>query len=181
MFETIYFETLIPSRGVRSPIGPVSKIRYISHWPLMDHRMDRLQSGTLCTDDDILIELIFIYFPETLGFWKCQSHRKPLSVRGNPLSLEIIIRSLKSADSRIIDSQTRIPSRSCSCSYKGSFHHQKDAHPKGIRIPGFQSYVSVYKLTQENVCCLRLQPHLYPSMVVTGLGRGDELRHSRRE
>ena len=26
----------------------------------------------------------------------------------------------------------------------------------------------------------RLQPHLYPSMVVTGLGRGDELRHSRR-
>jgi len=90
IFETIYFETLIPSRGVRSPIGPVSKIRYISHWPLMDHRMDRLQSGTLCTDDDILIELIFIYFPETLGFWKRQVHWKSLSTRGNPLSLETL-------------------------------------------------------------------------------------------
>ena len=53
--------------------------------------------------------------------------------------------------------------------------------PKGIRIPGFHSHVSVYKLTQENACCLRLQRHLYPSMVGTGLGRGDELRHSRRE
>ena len=59
--------------------------------------------------------------------------------------------------------------------------HQKDAHPKGIRIPGLHSYVSDYKLTQENACFLRLQPHLYPSVVVTGLGRGDELRHSRRE
>ena len=66
---------------------------------------------------------------------------------------------------------------SCSCSYKGSSLHQKDAHPKGIRIPGLHSYVSGYNLTQENACCLRLQPHLYPSMVVTGLGRGDELRH----
>ena len=75
----------MPSRGVRSPFGPVSKIRYISHWPLMDHRMDRLQNGTLCTDDDILIELIFcIYiFPETLGFWRRQVHWKPLLTRGN--------------------------------------------------------------------------------------------------
>ena len=53
--------------------------------------------------------------------------------------------------------------------------------PKGIRIPGLHSYVSGYNLTQENTCCLRLQRHLYPSMVETGLGRGDELRHSRRE
>ena len=53
--------------------------------------------------------------------------------------------------------------------------------PKGIRIPGLHSYVSGYNLTQENTCCLRLQRHLYPSMVATGLGRGDELRHSRRE
>ena len=90
IFETIYFETLTPSRGVRSPIGPVSKIRYISHWPLMHHRMDRLQSGTLCTDDDILIDLIFIYFPETLGFWERQVHWKPLSTRGSPLSLETL-------------------------------------------------------------------------------------------
>jgi len=53
--------------------------------------------------------------------------------------------------------------------------------PKGIRIPGLHSYVRGFNLTQENTCCLRLQPHLYPSMVETGLGRGDELRHSRRE
>ena len=53
--------------------------------------------------------------------------------------------------------------------------------PKGIRIPGLHSYVRGYNLTQENTCCLRLQPHLYPSMVVTRLGRSDELRHSRRE
>ena len=51
----------------------------------------------------------------------------------------------------------------------------------GIRVPGLHSYVRGYNLTQENACCLRLQPHLYPSMVETGLGRGDELRHSRRE
>ena len=61
---------------------------------------------------------------------------------------------------------------------KDHLNHQKDAHPKGIRIPGFHSYVSVYKLTQENACCLRLQPHFYAGMVVTGLGRGDGLRHS---
>ena len=53
--------------------------------------------------------------------------------------------------------------------------------PNGIRIPGLHSYVRGYNLTQENACCLRLQPHLCPSMVETGLGRGDELRHSRRE
>ena len=46
---------------------------------------------------------------------------------------------------------------------------------------GIFSYVRGYNLTQDSACCLRLQPHLYPSMVVTGLGRGDELRHSRRE
>ena len=57
----------------------------------------------------------------------------------------------------------------------------KGCSPLGIRIPGLYSYVRGYNLTQENACCLRLQPHLYPSMVVTGLGRGDELRHSRRE
>ena len=53
--------------------------------------------------------------------------------------------------------------------------------PKGIRIPGLHSYVSGYNLTQENTYCLRLQRYLYPSMVGTRLGRGDELRHSRRE
>ena len=61
---------------------------------------------------------------------------------------------------------------------KVSLNHQKDALPEASVYP---SYVSVYKLTQENACCLRLQPHLYPSMVVTGLERGDELRHSRRK
>ena len=61
---------------------------------------------------------------------------------------------------------------------KDHLNHQKDAHPKGIRIPGFLSYDRVYKLTQENACCLRLQPHFYPTMVVIGLGRGDELRRS---
>ena len=57
----------------------------------------------------------------------------------------------------------------------------KGCSPLGIRIPGLYSHVRGYHLTQENACCLRLQPHLYPSMVATGLGRGDELRHSRRE
>ena len=53
--------------------------------------------------------------------------------------------------------------------------------PQASMYPGIYSYVRGYNLTQENACCLRLQPHLYPSMVGTGLGRGDELRHSRRE
>ena len=26
-------------------------------------------------------------------------------------------------------------------------NHQKDAHPKGIRVPGFLSYIRVHKLT----------------------------------
>ena len=30
---------------------------------------------------------------------------------------------------------------------KDYLNHQKDAHPKGIRVPGFLSYVRVYKLT----------------------------------
>ena len=30
---------------------------------------------------------------------------------------------------------------------KDHLNHQKDAHPKGIRIPGLLSYVRVYKLT----------------------------------
>ena len=30
---------------------------------------------------------------------------------------------------------------------KDHLNHQKDAHPKGIRIPGFLSYIRVYKLT----------------------------------
>ena len=30
---------------------------------------------------------------------------------------------------------------------KDYLNHQKDAHPKGIRVPGFLSYIRVYKLT----------------------------------
>ena len=30
---------------------------------------------------------------------------------------------------------------------KGHLNHQKDALPKGIRVPGFLSYIGVYKLT----------------------------------
>ena len=30
---------------------------------------------------------------------------------------------------------------------KDHLNHQKDAHPKGIRVPGFLSYIRVYKLT----------------------------------
>ena len=65
--------------------------------------------------------------------------------------------------------------------YKDHVTIKRMLAPKGIRIPGLHSYVRGYNLTQENTCCLRLQPHLYPSMVETGLGRGDEPRHSRRE
>ena len=46
---------------------------------------------------------------------------------------------------------------------------------------GLHSYVSGYNLTQENACCLRLPRYLYPSLVETRLGRGEELRHSRSE
>ena len=30
---------------------------------------------------------------------------------------------------------------------KDHLNHQKDAHPKGIRVPRFLSYIRVYKLT----------------------------------
>ena len=30
---------------------------------------------------------------------------------------------------------------------KDYLNHQKDAHPKGIRVPGFLSYIRVYMLT----------------------------------
>ena len=71
-------QTRIPSRGVRSPIGPVFPIKRKGH-----------KVVSLCTDDDILIEFIFFIFSlKTLGFWKRQVHWKPLSTRGNPLSLE---------------------------------------------------------------------------------------------
>ena len=49
---------------------------------------------------------------------------------------------------------------------------------KASVYPGIYSNVRGYNLTQENAGCLRLQPHLYPSRVETGLGRGDELSHS---
>ena len=48
---------------------------------------------------------------------------------------------------------------------------------QGIRIAVIFSYIRVVKADIGNACCLRLQPHFYPVMVETGLGRGDGLRN----
>ena len=50
----------------------------------MDHRMGGFQSGTLCTDEDILIELIFIYFPKALWILETQSLLKAPVNMGKP-------------------------------------------------------------------------------------------------
>ena len=64
---------------------------------------------------------------------------------------------------------------------KDHVNHQKDAHPLGIRIPRasilcqwLESDIERRMLSSPPVC-------LFPSLVETRLGRGDELRHSRRE
>ena len=112
--------TRIPSRGVRSPIGPLFQLNG-----------EVTDVVALCTDDDILIEVIFVYifslkpfgfwrrqfiesvyiFPEALWILETPIHRKPLFVyifslkpfgfwrrqfiespcqQGDPLSLETL-------------------------------------------------------------------------------------------
>ena len=50
------------------------------------------------------------------------------------------------------------------CSYLGRFHHQADACHMASVYLGFRSIWNTH-------FCLRLQPHLYPSLVGTSLGR----------
>ena len=50
------------------------------------------------------------------------------------------------------------------CSYLGTSHHQADACHMASVYLGFRSIWNTH-------FCLRLQPHLYPSLVGTSLGR----------
>ena len=50
------------------------------------------------------------------------------------------------------------------CLYFETSHDQADAHPKAFLYPSFNSIRNTH-------VCHRLQPHLYPGLIVISLGR----------
>ena len=53
------------------------------------------------------------------------------------------------------------------CLYFETSHDQADAHPKAFLYPGFNPIRNTH-------VCHRLQPHLYPGLIVIRLGRDVE-------
>ena len=123
----------------------------------------------------------------------CGEHTSQQWSRPAPREICSARRAIKSWRRVAISTAVTIASICCSssysCSYKGCSHHQKDAHHKAFVYPFFVlcSYLgsshhqadachlaSVYlgfRSIWNTHFCLRLQPHLYPSLVETSLGR----------